>query len=66
MPPKHTAISLETKYNALIEISAKSSTAIETAVRLKIAKNTVYDWIRAKDKIIEQYKASSQHGPIRK
>ena len=33
---------------------------------LKIAKNTVYDWIRGKDKIIEQYHSNNRHGQVKK
>ena len=52
MPPKYTAILLETKYKAITDIDEKKSTVAQTALELKVAKNTVYDWIRGKDKII--------------
>ena len=49
MPPKRVTISLEKKYNGLMDIIEKRSTAIEIALELHVAKNTVYDWIREND-----------------
>ncbi len=51
MTTKHNAISIEKKFKALTDIAEKRSTAIQIALELKVAKNTVYDWIRGKDKI---------------
>ena len=47
-----------------MDIIEKRSTVIEIALELYVAKNTVYDWIRENDKIIDQIKASGQHGPV--
>ncbi len=50
---------LKIKYEAIVAFGEKTKSVVEIAKELKVAKNTIYDWIRIKDKIIEQYKSSS-------
>ena len=50
---------LKIKYEVIVAFGEKTKSVVEIAKELKVAKNTIYDWIRIKDKIIEQYKSSS-------
>ena len=60
MSTKKIIVSLEQKYNAVIALVEKTKTKQQILLELKIKANILYDWLRGKDKIIEQYSQVQQ------
>ena len=60
MSTKKIIVSLEQKYNAVIALVEKTKTKQQILLELNIKANTLNDWLRGKDKIIEQYSQVQQ------
>ena len=63
---KNQPVTLEAKFNAIKEIADKKKTVVQVALELKVAKRTVYDWVKTKEKITEQYNSCNAFNPVKK
>ncbi len=59
MSTKKTIVSLDQKYHAVMALVEKTKTKQQVLLELKIKPNTLNDWLRGKDKIVEQYNSSN-------
>ena len=66
MSIKKAIVSLDQKYHAVMALVEKTKTKQQVLLELKIKPNTLNDWLRGKDKIVEQYNSSNSFTPCMK
>ncbi len=60
MSTKKTIVSIDQKFTAVMALVEKTKTKQQIMLELKIKPNTLNDWFRNKDQIVQQYNSSNR------